>query len=83
MIKYGVAGDHDSLGKFPWQARDPNVRFNMASLLDVQDWYLGDGKIKEKLPPEKLVDPSYAEGAAKALGAFTVANAASTLGGCR
>ena len=83
MMKYGVAGDHDSLDKFPWQARDPNGRFNMASLLDVQDWYLSDGKIKEKLPPEKLVDPSYAEAAAKVLGPFTVANAASTLGGCR
>jgi NitT/TauT family transport system substrate-binding protein len=83
MIKYGVAGDHDSLDKFPWQARDPNGRFNMASLLDVQDWYFNDGYIKQKLAPEKLVDPSYAEQAAKALGPFTVTNTASTLAGCR
>jgi NitT/TauT family transport system substrate-binding protein len=83
MIKYGVAGDHDSLDKFPWQARDPNGRFNMASLLDVQDWYFKDGYIKQKLVPEKLVDPSYAEQTAKALGPFTVTNTASTLAGCR
>lgn len=83
MMKYGVAGDHDTLDKFPWQARDPNGRFNMASLLDVQDWYLKDGYIKEKLPPEKLVDPSYAEAAAKQLGPFTVANTADKLAGCR
>jgi NitT/TauT family transport system substrate-binding protein len=83
MMKAGVAGDHATLDKFPWQARDPNGRFNMASLLDVQDWYLHDGLIKNKLTPEQLVDPSYAEAAAKALGPFTVANTADTLAGCR
>lgn len=83
MMKYGVAGDHTSLDKFPWQARDPNGRFNMASLLDVQDWYAKEGFIKDKLPPEKLVDPSYAENTAKTLGAFTVTNTADQLAGCR
>ncbi|HVA11846.1 MAG TPA: ABC transporter substrate-binding protein [Stellaceae bacterium] len=83
MLKYGVAGTHDSLDKFPWQARDPNGRFNMASLLDVQDWYFKDGFIKQKLTPRQLVDPSYADAAAKALGPFAVTNTASTLRGCR
>ncbi len=83
MIKYGVAGNHESLNKFPWQARDPNGRFNMTSLLDVQDWYLKEGYIKNKLTPEQLVDPSYAEQAAKALGPFKVANTADKLAGCR
>lgn len=83
MVKHGVAGDHETLEKFPWQARDPNGRFNLASLLDVQDWYFAAGYIKEKLSPEKLLDPSYAEQAAKALGPFTVGNASSTLAGCR
>ena len=83
MMKHGVAGDHETLDKFPWQARDPNGRFNMASLLDVQDWYLKEGYIKNKLPPEKLVDPSYAEEAAKKLGPFTLANKADKLAGCR
>ncbi len=83
MIKYGVAGDHDSLDKFPWQARDPNGRFNMTSLLDVQDWYLKEGYIKNKLTPAQLVDPSYSDNAAKQLGAFTVANTSDTAAGCR
>ncbi|HEY3917549.1 MAG TPA: ABC transporter substrate-binding protein [Stellaceae bacterium] len=83
MIKYGVAGDRQSLDKFPWQARDPNGRFNMASLADVQDWYLKEGYIKQKLTPAQLVDPSYAEDAAKQLGPFTVTNAADKLAGCR
>jgi NitT/TauT family transport system substrate-binding protein len=83
MIKYGVAGDHDSLNKFPWQARDPNGRFNIASVLDVQDWYFNDGLIKQKFTAEQLVDKSYAEEAAKKLGAFEVLNKDSKLGGCR
>ncbi|HWD29219.1 MAG TPA: ABC transporter substrate-binding protein [Rhizomicrobium sp.] len=83
MMKHGVAGDHDTLNKFPWQARDPNGRFNMASLLDVQDWYIKEGYVKNKLTPEQLVDPSYAEQAAKTLGPFTVTNAADQLAGCR
>ena len=83
MIKHGVAGDHETLDKFPWQARDPNGRFNMASLLDVQDWYLKEGYIKNKLAPEQLVDPSFADEAAKKLGPFAVANAADKLAGCR
>jgi len=83
MMKHGVAGDHNTLNKFPWQARDPNGRFNMASLLDVQDWYLKEGYVKNKLTPEQLVDPSYSEQAAKALGPFTVTNTADQLAGCR
>ena len=83
MMKYGVAGDHASLEKFPWQARDPNGRFNMASVLDVQDWYFNDGLIKQKFAPAQLVDASYAEEAAKKLGAFELVNKDSKLGGCR
>jgi NitT/TauT family transport system substrate-binding protein len=82
MIKYGVAGDHESLDKFPWQARDPNGRFNIASVLDVQDWYFNDGLIKKKFTPEQLVDTSYADEAAKKLGAFELINKDSKLGGC-
>jgi NitT/TauT family transport system substrate-binding protein len=83
MIKHGVAGDHGTLDKFPWQARDPNGRFNMASLLDVQEWYLKEGYVKNKLTPQQLVDPSYSEQAAKTLGPFTVTNTADQLAGCR
>jgi NitT/TauT family transport system substrate-binding protein len=83
MIKHGVAGDKNTLDKFPWQARDLNGRFNMASLLDVQEWYLKEGYIKNKLTPEQLVDTSYSEQAAKALGPFTVTNTADQLAGCR
>ncbi len=83
MMKYGVAGDHDSLAKFPWQARNPNGRFNAASLLDIQDWYFKEGLIKKKFTAQELVDTSYADEAAKKLGAFHVINKDDKLGGCR
>jgi len=83
MMKHGVAGDHNTLNKFPWQARDPNGRFNKASVLDVQDWYFKDGFIKKKFTAAQLIDTSYAEEAAKKLGPFEVINKDSKLGGCR
>jgi hypothetical protein len=66
-----------------WQARDPNGRVNMASLTDVQDFFLRAGQQQKKVAPEKLVDSSFAEEAGKALGPFSVQNKESKLQGCR
>jgi NitT/TauT family transport system substrate-binding protein len=83
LIKHKVMTDRDLLDKMDWQARTPDGKFNVASLMDIQDFFIADGTFTRKLPPEKLVDLSYSEQAAKALGPFTVINKASTLKGCR
>ena len=83
LVKYGVIKDAGLLDRMDWQARDPDGRVNLASLLDVQDFFLRAGQQQKKLPAEKLVDTGYAEAAAKALGPFTVANKDSKLAGCR
>jgi len=83
LWKYKAVNDRALLHTMPWQARDPNGRFNMASVLDVQDWYLKEKMINQKEPAERLIDTSYADYAAKQLPPFKVINKDSKLAGCR
>jgi NitT/TauT family transport system substrate-binding protein len=82
LLKNGVS-DRDVIDKYPWPARDPNGRMDLASVADIQDWFFKEGFIKQKFPLEKLVDISYADEAAQKLGAFEVANKNSQAKGCR
>ena len=83
LVKYKVTTNRDLLARAPWQARDPNGRFNMASILDIQDWFLKNGIITKAFPADRLVDASFAEDAARELGPFKVTNKDSKLPGCR
>jgi NitT/TauT family transport system substrate-binding protein len=83
LIKNKVMSDRALLDKMDWQARTPDGAFNVASLMDIQDFFVADGSIAKKLPAEKIVDVSYAAAATTALGPFEVINKQSTLKGCR
>lgn len=83
LIKYKAMSDRDLTDRMDWQARDPNGRFNPESVKDVQDWFFKEHLIDKKAPEDKLVDESYADEAAKALGPFTLINQGSKLQGCR
>jgi NitT/TauT family transport system substrate-binding protein len=83
LVENKVFTDRALIEQMPWQARDPNGRFNLASLVDQQNWFFAHGMIQGRVPPERLVDPSYAEDAARELGPFDVVNKDSTLAGCR
>lgn len=83
LVKHKVMADRALLERIPWQARDPNGRLNVASLVDIQDWFHRNGMLQQTAPPEKLADRSYAEAAAAELGPFKVINTSSTLEGCR
>jgi len=83
MMKYKVAASAQQLDSMPWQARNPNGRFNVASLMDLQDFFFKEGMIKQKFTPAQLVDNSYADYAEKTLPPFWVVNQASRLKGCR
>lgn len=62
-MKHRAVTDRALLQRMKWQARDPNGCFNLASLVDLQDWFLRNGMIDGKAPPEQLADPGYAENA--------------------
>ena len=83
MFKYKVGTDRDQLDKMDWQARSPNGRFNIASVLDLQDWFSKEGIVKQKFSAERLIDSEYADYAEKTLPPFKVINAADKLEGCR
>lgn len=83
LVKHKVMTDRALLERMPWQARDPNGRLNLASLVDIQDWFHRNGMLQKTAAPEKLADLGYAETAAKELGPFEVINKSSKLEGCR
>jgi len=66
-----------------WPARNPNGKINIASMLDMQAWYVSNKFAMTQLPAERVVDSSYADYAAQKLGPFVLENPASTLPGCR
>ena len=83
LVKYGVTTDRAVLDKLPWPARNPDGRFNLASIADIQDWFFKHGLITKTYPIERMVDTRFAEIAAKELGPFVVTNQESKLAGCR
>jgi len=83
MFKYKVGTDRDQLDKMDWQARSPNGRFNIPSVLDLQDWFFKEGIIKQKFTADRLIDSEYADYAEKTLPPFEVANKTDQLKGCR
>jgi NitT/TauT family transport system substrate-binding protein len=82
-VKSGAERRPEMLQQFPWPSRSPRGEVPPQSLVELQDWFAGQGLVQQKHPVEKLVDATYVNEANKRLGAFAVANKASTLKGCR
>jgi len=83
LVKSGTERRPELLHKYPWPARSPNGQLNVASMLDIQAWFLKNKMITAQFPAERLVDMSYIQNAAKKLGPFTVENKDSKHPGCR
>jgi NitT/TauT family transport system substrate-binding protein len=83
LIRHGSEKRPELLYKYPWPARSPDGRINIASMLDMQDWFAKNGFSRAKFPPERLVNSAYADDAVQKLGPFVLANKDSTLEGCR
>ena len=82
-IRTGTETRQELLYKYPWPARDPNGRINVASMLDMQTWYKANRFANTDLPAARLVDTSYVDYAVKKLGPFVLENKDSKLEGCR
>jgi NitT/TauT family transport system substrate-binding protein len=83
IVKHAAERNPKLLNEFPWVARSPNLRVNVASMLDMQDWFVANKFSNAKLPAEKLLDMSYADAAIKKLGQFQLESKDSRLEGCR
>jgi NitT/TauT family transport system substrate-binding protein len=83
LIRHGSERRPELLHKYPWPARSPDGRINVASMLDMQDWYVRNGYAHVRFPAERLIDRTYAEEAVRKLGPYIPANKESKLEGCR
>lgn len=83
IVRHGSERNPKLLNDYPWVGRSPDGRLNIASMLDMQDWYVANKLSIAKLPAERLVDMSYADKAVKELGPFVLENKGSKLEGCR
>ena len=83
LVKTGTEQRPELLHKYPWPARNLDGKLNVASLLDVQDWYVQNNFARAKFPIERLVDNSYVDNANRKLGPFVLENKDSKLAGCR
>ena len=83
LVKSGTERRPEMLHQYTWPARDPNGRVSVASMLDMQSWYVRNRYVSVASPAERLVDMSFIEAAVQKLGAFEVENKDSKLAGCR
>jgi NitT/TauT family transport system substrate-binding protein len=83
IVHHAAERNPKLLNEYPWVARSPDLRVNVASMLDMQDWYVANKFSTAKLPAERLLDMSYADAAIKKLGPFVLENKESKLEGCR
>jgi hypothetical protein len=71
------------LHKYPWPARNPDGRVNVASMLDMNAWFVKNKMSNTVFPAERVVDNRYADYALSKLGPFVLENKDSKLAGCR
>jgi NitT/TauT family transport system substrate-binding protein len=83
LVSSGTERRPELLHKYPWPARSPDGRINVASMLDIQAWYVKNKLANKAFPAERLVDTSYIDGAVAKLGPFVIENKDSRLPGCR
>jgi NitT/TauT family transport system substrate-binding protein len=83
LMSSGTERRPELLHKYPWPARSPDGRVNVASMLDIQAWYARNKLTQAQFPAERLVDTSFAEHAVQKLGPFRLEKADSPLPGCR
>ena len=82
-IRTGTETRAELLHKYPWPARSPNGQINVASLLDINAWYVKNKMSNVQFPAERIVDRSYIDYAVAKLGPFVLENKDSKLEGCR
>jgi NitT/TauT family transport system substrate-binding protein len=82
-IRTGTETRAELLRKYPWPARSPDGRINIASMLDMQAWFRKSKMSNAEFPPERLVDSSYVDYALHKLPAWELVNKDSKLAGCR
>lgn len=83
LVRSKTERNPDLLVKYAWPARSPNGSVNVASMLDINKWYVTNKMSAMTFPAERLMDTSFIEHARQKLGPFVLENKDSKLPGCR
>jgi len=83
LVNTKTAPSRELLEKFPWPARSPNGKINVASMLDINKWYVENKMSAKQFPAERIIDATYIDYAISKLGPFELQNKDSKLPGCR
>jgi len=83
LVKSGTERRPEMLHQYTWPARDPNGRIALASMLDMQAWYVRNKYVSVPSPTARILDLSFVEAAAQRLDPFAVENPDSRLPSCR
>jgi NitT/TauT family transport system substrate-binding protein len=82
-VRTGVESRRELIDKYPWAARNPDGRVNVASMLDIQKFFVQEKLALKEFPAERLLTTAYSDYAAAKLGPFVLQNQDSKLAGCR
>ena len=82
-LRTGVETRRELIDKYPWAARNPDGRVNVASMLDIQKFFVAEKLALKEFPAERLLTSAYSDYAAARLGPFVLQNQDSKLAGCR
>jgi NitT/TauT family transport system substrate-binding protein len=83
LVNTRTAPSRQLLEKYPWPARSPNGKINVASMLDINKWYVTNKMSAKEFPAERLVDGQFIDHAIAKLGPFELQRKDSKLPGCR
>jgi NitT/TauT family transport system substrate-binding protein len=82
-VRTGTEKRPEVLYQYPWVARNPDGHINVASMLDIQNFFVEERLALAKFPAERLVTSTYVDYANQKLGSFELINKDSKLSGCR
>jgi NitT/TauT family transport system substrate-binding protein len=83
LVKTKTAPNRELLEKYPWPARSPNGKINLASMDDIGKWYVANKMTTTEFPATHVIDSSYIDYAIQKLGPFKLQHPESKLPGCR
>jgi NitT/TauT family transport system substrate-binding protein len=83
LVRTKTAPNRALLEKYPWPARSPDGKINLASMNDIGKWYVQNKMTTTEFPATRVIDSSYIDYAISKLGPFKLQHPESKLPGCR
>ena len=83
LVKTGMETRRDIINNYPWPSRNINGIVNEQSVMDIQDFYVRNGIINQRLTYQQLVSTSYIQHSIENQSKFELENKDSKLKGCR